>query len=99
MEMEMESIEYKSEKRMVLFVFLWLMITKLLTAVTKIKQMTMMWMIVMKTRDLDPRVDFVKEEFFENLGYVTQECYWSILFDRLFVSLFENRCYMSSFPL
>ena len=68
MEMEMESIEYKSEKRMVLFVFLWLMITKLLTAVTKIKQMTMMWMIVMKTRDLDPRVDFVKEEFWMKEG-------------------------------
>ena len=60
---DMESIEYKSEKIMVLFVFRWVMITKLLTAVTKITKLTLMRIIVMKTQDLDPGVNFVKGEF------------------------------------
>ena len=40
-----------------------LTITKLLTTVSKITKLTVISMIVMKTQDLDPGVDFVKGEF------------------------------------
>ena len=62
------SLEYISEKillqSMMLFVFKLAIITKLLTTLWKITKLTMMsMMILMKTGDLDPGVDFVKEGF------------------------------------